>query len=137
MKMIVTMGLLIATLPGTTSCAEISDPPPPPEKSVLESSKVVLPLDFGAPRPTIEAKINGKGPFLFVLDTGAHGFVINSDLAKELNLPVVGKAAMGNPSNPSAIEVDRVRIESIDLSGVSLSGVVADSWEAPKRSSCT
>ena len=124
--------LLSIALCGVTY-AEVSDPPPLPEESVLEVTKVVLPLDSYAPRPNIEFKINGKGPFLFVLDTGAQGFVIDADLAKELKLPVVGKSAMGDPSDPQAIEVDRVRIESIDLGGVSLAGVVADSWDMPEQ----
>lgn len=124
--------LLSIALCGMTH-ADVGDPPPLPEESVLESTKVVLPLDSDASRPSIELKINGKGPFLFVLDTGAQGFVIDSDLAKELKLPVVGKAAMGDPSDPQAVEVDRVRIESIELSGVLLTGVVADSWDMPEQ----
>jgi len=123
--------LIFAVLTTSVLAVIDNDPPPPPEKSVLQSGRVVLPLDSEAARPTIEARINGKGPFLFVLDTGAQGFLLNADLAKELKLPVVGKAAMGDPSNPSAIEVDRVRIESIDIGGVLLSGVIADSWDQP------
>ena len=124
--------LLFIALSGMTH-ADVGDPPPLPEESVLESTKVILPLDSDASRPSIEFKINGKGPFLFVLDTGAQGFVIDTDLAKELKLPVVGKAAMGDPSDPQAVEVDRVRIESIDLGGVLLTGVVADSWDMPEQ----
>ncbi len=124
--------LLIAAALTTAALAETdNDPPPPPENSVLRSARVVLPLASDAPRPMIQAQINGKGPFLFVLDTGAQGFVLNADLAQELDLPVVGKAAIGDPSDPNAIEVDRVRIKSVDIGGVSLSGVLADSWEQP------
>ncbi len=114
--------------------AETKDGPPPlPEKSILRSAKVVLPLDSAASRPTIQAKINGKGPFLFVFDTGAQGFIIHEDLAKELGLPVVGKDTMGDPSNPDAIEVDQVRVESVDIDQVSLSGVTAISWAPPAQ----
>lgn len=129
-KVLVAMWFSIA---GCASLAEerINDAPIPPEKSELIGSAVTLPLDAGAPRPTIKAKINGKGPFEFVLDTGAQGFVINADLAKELKLPVVGKSAMGDPSDPLAIEVDRVRIETVEIGGVLLSGVIADSWDPP------
>lgn len=132
MKVVFHRHVLIASLLATSALAETeNDPPPPPEKSILRSGRVVLPLDSAAPRPTIQAKINGKGPFLFVLDTGAQGFILNADLAKELELPVIGKAAMGDPSDPTAIEVDRIRIESVEIGGVLLSGVVADSWEQP------
>lgn len=130
--MVAACQLLVGSLLATSALADpASDPPPPPTKAVLRSDKAVLPLDSAAPRPTIEARINGRGPFLLVLDTGAQGFVINADLAKELELPVVGKGTMGDPSNPNAIEVDRVAIESIDIGAVALEGVIADSWEQP------
>lgn len=124
--------LLSTALFGMTY-ADVGNSPPLPEESGLDSTEVVLPLDSDAPRPTIEFSINGEGPFLFVLDTGAQGFVIDAHLAKELKLPVVGKAAMGDPSDPQAVEVDRVKIESIDLGGVSLSEVIADSWDMPEQ----
>ncbi|NKB70042.1 MAG: hypothetical protein GKR89_23465 [Candidatus Latescibacteria bacterium] len=124
--------LLPLALSATALCADSDGPPPPPEKSAMKTTQVILPLDATAPRPTIEAVINGQGPFLFILDTGAQGFVINADLARELDLPVIGTAAMGDPSDPQAIAVDRVRIESVDIGGVSLSGVVADSWDQPE-----
>lgn len=132
MKVVFLRHLLIASAMATSALAATeSGPTPLPEKSILRSGRVVLPLDADAPRPTIQAKINGKGPFLFVLDTGAQGFVIYADLAKELELPVVGKDTMGDLSSPDAIEVDQVRIESIDIDQVSLSGVTAISWDPP------
>src|SRR4051794_5882279 len=42
-------------------------------------------LDIGG-RPVVEVKINGKGPFPFILDTGATDTVIDSDLNEELSL---------------------------------------------------
>jgi len=132
MKIVLPQHLLIASLLVSIAFAETDNaPPPPPEKSILRSGKAVLPLDSDAARPTIQAKINGKGPFLFVLDTGAQGFVIHADLAKELGLPIVGKDTMGDPSDPDAIEVDQVRIESVDIGPISLSGVTAISWDQP------
>ncbi len=124
--------LLITSLMAGSALAETEDGPTPlPEKSILRSARVVLPLDSDASRPTLQAKINGKGPFLFVLDTGAQGFIIYADLAKELGLPVVGKDTIGDPSDPDAIAVDRVRIESVDIDQVLLSGVTAISWDLP------
>jgi aspartyl protease len=40
-------------------------------------------LDIGG-RPVVEVKINGKGPFPFILDTGATDTVIDSGLSAEL-----------------------------------------------------
>ena len=42
--------------------------------------------DFGG-RPTVQVKINGKGPYPFIFDTGALSSVVDSGLANELSLP--------------------------------------------------
>lgn len=104
---------------------------PPPEGVEISGGPVELPLDASAPRPTIRMKLNGQGPFEFVLDTGASVFLLNDDLTKELGLPVVGKGAVGDPTNPSAIPVDWVRIEKLEIGGVTVSGVTANSWDRP------
>lgn len=107
------------------------DTPRPPDKTELKSPVVTVPFDADASRPTIEAKINGKGPFRFILDTGAQGMLINADLAKELDLQPTGKSHMGDPSDPEAIEVDRVRLDTVSIGDAVLTGVNANSWEQP------
>ena len=42
--------------------------------------------DMGG-RPVVDLKINGKGPYRFVLDTGATATVIGEELSRELSLP--------------------------------------------------
>ena len=46
-------------------------------------------LDFGG-RPGLNVRINGQGPFPFVVDTGASHTVIDSSLGAELSLPAAG-----------------------------------------------
>lgn len=43
-------------------------------------------LDIGG-RPVVQVRINGRGPFPFILDTGATGTVVDSALSTELALP--------------------------------------------------
>ncbi len=47
-----------------------------------------------ARRLTVKAKINGAGPYPFMVDTGANASVISEALVRELNLPVVGNVAL-------------------------------------------
>ncbi|MBO9560412.1 MAG: aspartyl protease family protein [Caulobacter sp.] len=47
-----------------------------------------------AHRLTVAAKINGRGPYRFLVDTGANASVISEALAGELNLPLVGRVAL-------------------------------------------
>ncbi len=56
-----------------------------PKIEIPAEGASVLMLDIGG-RPMVEAKINGKGPYLFILDTGATNTVIDSGLVDELSL---------------------------------------------------
>ncbi len=46
---------------------------PPPERLRLSAAKVTVPLTFFGGRPVVDVKVNGKGPFRFICDTGAAG----------------------------------------------------------------
>ena len=109
----------------------VADTPARPEQTDLGTERTVLDFDPDGQSPLITARINGKGPFTFIFDTGAMGFIVHQDLAKELNLPVIGESHMGDPSNPEAIRVDQVRMESVTVGSIVLTGVTADSWAQP------
>ena len=110
---------------------DTSDIPARPAKSELRGSKVTVPLNMDSPRPIIELEINGKGPFRFVFDTGCEGMVLMDGLAEELHLPVTGKSHMGDPTDPEAIEIDRVAIDTVKIGGATFTDLKAASWDAP------
>lgn len=60
----------------------------------------VVPWTDGA-APTVRVRINGQGPFTFVVDSGAEfdGW-IRPDLAERLKMPVVGKVPPDGPDDP-------------------------------------
>jgi predicted aspartyl protease len=62
-----------------------------------------------AGRLVVHVRLNGQGPYTFLVDTGANASVISSDLAATLNLP------SGAPVNLHSIAgVERVQSVSID-----------------------
>src|SRR5262249_50234237 len=69
---------------------------PNPAKIELRTSEVSVPMHWFTKRPVVEVKINDKGPYRFILDTGAQGSVLDQGLADELKLPVVGEARVGS-----------------------------------------
>lgn len=83
-------------------------------------------MAFG--RPEIEAMIDGKGPFKFLVDSGAGSTVINADLAEELGLEVVGATAIGDPINPEAIQANIVAVPSLEIGGAKFEDFQAASW---------
>lgn len=67
-------------------------------------------------RLTLPVRLNGRGPFLFAIDTAASASVIADDLATSLNLPAVGPIAMHTLIGREVVNaVSAQRVESGDL----------------------
>ena len=70
-----------------------------------------------AHRVTAPVMLNGKGPFEFVVDTGANRSVVSTELAAELGLPPAGKAEVhgiaGVESSSMAL-LDRLAVGRIE-----------------------
>ncbi len=97
--------------------------PPPAEKINVPEQGAALPMGDVGGRPLVDVRINGKGPYRFILDLGANSTVVADDLATEMSLPPVpGQPATG-PDGTSRGAM--VRIEELGVGDVSLQGVVA------------
>jgi hypothetical protein len=71
--------LVLALLPGCVSFA--------PRKVDLPNGHVEFPVDTDLVSPLVQVTVNGRGPYTFVLDTGASALVVSQWLANELKLP--------------------------------------------------
>ena len=71
----------------------------------------------------VQAKVNGAGPFSFLLDTGSTRTVIDPDLARELQVPVVGEAAVTTVLHYRQDKL--VRLQNVRLGEASVSGLGA------------
>jgi predicted aspartyl protease len=111
--------LLIALLAGGAPPAEAP-----------RSDAVVLPLEFSAGRPLIALKIDGKGPYRLLLDTGSGAeLVLDRDLAAALGLKPTGTRRIGDPNAPTAIEAQVVRVPRVEVGELSLRNVQAMTWD--------
>lgn len=94
-----------------------------PEESSIKGT-VDMPLNISGHLPVIEAKINGKGPYLFELDTGFGGMVeANERIIKELNLPVIDKVKTGDPSGRNPVTVQLHRADTVEVGSARFTGV--------------
>ncbi|HYJ03599.1 MAG TPA: retropepsin-like aspartic protease [Chthoniobacterales bacterium] len=87
-----------------------------------------IPIKIDGGMPTIELMVNGKGPFVFGIDTGAQGGArIDSSLMEKLALKSTGqlRATDGSGRNPQMAE--RVTLESIEIGGLRFTDVTAGS----------
>ncbi|CAN7490344.1 retroviral-like aspartic protease family protein [Phenylobacterium sp. LjRoot164] len=94
--------------------------PPPPAPGDDDGANLTTDADMSG-RVTAPVRINGQGPFDFVVDTGANRTVITRELAAKLGLPDAGPAdvhgvAGVEPANTVTIdllEVDAVATRAI------------------------
>jgi len=85
--------------------------------TVAQNSTVAIaPLQMHGLMPVVEVKLNGQGPFAFMIDTGA-GMQADIDVsvAQRLNLRANGRVLNGDPSGENDREVSTARIDSITL----------------------
>ena len=84
-----------------------------------DSAITVAPMQMRGWMPVVEVKLNGQGPFAFMIDTGAGMQAdIDTSVAERLHLQPSGRAINGDPSGENDREVATVTIESIMIGGV-------------------
>lgn len=100
-----------------------------PESSRLGMGPVEVSMAVANGRPTIEAKVNGQGPFKFLLDTGAGVTVFGPKLIEELKLESNGTTRIGDPTAPDQIEVKTYQVDTVNIGGASFGQVPIIAWK--------
>jgi Aspartyl protease len=82
--------------------------------------------DFELARPgaiVVPVKLNGTGPYLFLLDTGSSHSVIDEGLAGTLGTPAVARTTVSSPLGDEIRPV--VRLDQLEIGPVIAKGVLA------------
>jgi Aspartyl protease/PDZ domain len=128
-------GLLSAGLLVSCSCA-LSFAAVHRKSSVVAEPKTsfTLPFDLVDNRVFVEARLNGRGPFHLLLDTGAGGVTVSTDVAQQLGLHV-GNAGEGQGVGEKTVhagEAQIARLQMGDLTLADLDSNVMDLSDAPQ-----
>lgn len=89
---------------------------------------IEIPMQTDGGMPSIELMVNGQGPFLFGIDTGAQGGSrIDSSLVEKLKLKSSGQvqATDGSGRNPQTTEI--VKLDSVAIGNLRFADVSAGS----------
>lgn len=95
--------------------------------AIAQKSTVAdVPMSFYGTRPAIEVVVNGKGSFLFLVDTGAQGMArADTSLVQRLNLSPVGQSATSDASGKNPVNLNEVRFDTLSIGSLSLREVTA------------
>lgn len=126
-RLILSLAMLLAGSAGAAAQApRISKPrPAPPGPSsmpplppaIIDDKLAIGGQDVKARRVetrlSVEVRINGHGPYHFLVDSGADTSVVGLHIARELQLPLGTRVILNGMTERSL--VDRVKIDSLDL----------------------
>ena len=122
------LALTLSAMAGDVSIAaqapNIGKPVPVPPREVLplppamiDNSLLIGGEDIDADkvntRMTVDVRVNGRGPYQFVVDSGADSSVVGLRIARDLQLPL-GTPTVLHATTDSA-RVDRVRVAELQL----------------------
>jgi hypothetical protein len=97
--------------------AEDFGPPRPPDDWEIAGGKTVVPIEFDGD-VIVEARLNGQGPFAFILDTGGHD-ILTPDAARTLGLHSDGAGQSGG-SGEGTVPEQYTRVQRMDIGGMTM-----------------
>jgi hypothetical protein len=96
---------------------------PAPTLVDVPADGVTVPMqDFGG-RPVVDVLIDGKGPYPFILDTGASITVVGDELNRELSLASQAGVQAGSPGDAPAPSI--VTVRALGVGAATIGGFMA------------
>lgn len=93
-------------------------------KTHLAQDQVRVAMEHAARIPVVEAKLNGRGPYRFLLDTGAGGHGrIDRKLAAELQLPAAGEVVAGDGTGVNDRRARLLAVDCVELGAARFEGL--------------
>lgn len=79
----------------------------------------ILPMLYYGTRPAVEVRVDGQGPFLFLIDTGAAGAPARADasLVRRLGLRPSG-TEQASDAGGAAVSIDRITLDSVEMGAI-------------------
>ncbi|UCE60770.1 MAG: retropepsin-like domain-containing protein [Phycisphaerales bacterium] len=109
----------------TISCSAVHAEAEPihaetPMRTTLHATTVSVPMLSWGGRPVVEARVNGKGPFKLILDTGtSFPLVLDDALVNTLELPVTATTRPRDEAEElDVVDVDTLAIGEAEFSSI-------------------
>jgi len=106
------------------SMAPVADPPPIIPPATIDDSLEItgdsIDAELGS-RMYVDVRVNDRGPYRFLVDSGADRSAIGSGLAERLGLPtdaVVSLRSMAGVSQVSTVQIAKLQVGSTEISDI-------------------
>lgn len=113
-------GAVVALALGLTACGQHGMPKP---EGMLLDGVATVPMESVEGRLVISAMLNGRGPYKFIVDSGAAVSLLAAPLAVELGLPVTGRMDVGSPGSSTSKPATLNRVDSLEIGELRVKGV--------------
>jgi hypothetical protein len=101
----------------TTISDETFQAPRIPDDTTVAGGEVTVPIEVDG-FVTLEARLNGQGPFAFILDTGGHA-ILTPDAAALLGLHPAGAGSSGGTGS-GTLPIQFTKVDRVEIGGVTL-----------------
>lgn len=96
-----------------------------PKSTTIDGGRVSIGMLRAGHIPAVMATVNGEGPFLFAVDTGASGSLhIDSAFAAEHGFPVVDEIMAKDGMTGKGVPMSMVEVGALEIGGARFEGVV-------------
>jgi predicted aspartyl protease len=92
-------------------------------RAAVSERPAFTPFEPGHSDIVLATRLNGRGPFRFLLDTGSTHTAMSADTAEAIGAPVVARAAMGSAAGGRETLV--VHVKSLEVGSVTVSNLLA------------
>jgi len=115
--------LLLAAFVALPSTVVAQAPPPADKEKLADEKPITVPFELLRSRHmAVEVKVNGKGPYRLIFDTGAPTNLINNKLAKEAGVlkkddkgPAVPLFGMAGAKTIDTLELGDAKLEKVPV----------------------
>jgi hypothetical protein len=111
--------ILAQLVPGLVAAQVEVRPESPVVPLDVPRGGISVPFELVGDQPVFEVKVQGEGPYRFILDTGAAGTGrVSRELRETLGFEKVGEVLAGDPSGKNTQRRDMVRVDELAVGGV-------------------
>jgi predicted aspartyl protease len=103
------------------------------EYAVMDAPQQPMPIPFRKALNLIfaDVKINGKGPYNFVIDTGASQTALSQKLARDLGLKAITTTVMHGVGGSGKVDSNIYRIDRLQIGEVSIKDLPVGTFDDP------